>query len=541
MTRARGAARRVPGRSGRPAVAPVTAVIALATAAALALRLAELAGPNLLGVTQYDDGVYFGSAVRLVHGILPYRDFYLVQPPGITLLMAPAALASKAVGTAWGMAAARILTVLASTASVTLTGLLARHRGVLAVTLACGIMAVYPSNLAAAHTVFVEPWLVLFCLIGAVTLFDGDRLVTGWRRLAGGGAALGFAGAVEAWAVFPFLAVLALTVALPPAPACSRPRRALTFLAGTAAGFGVPVLPFAALAPRGIYDSLVTSQVGRVTAPTPLTFRLRLMTGTDPLPGLSAGAVLAIAIAVAVLIAAAVVTASLISRRPPARPPSPPPLEWFTVATAALVVTAFLWYPQFFFHFPAFLAPFLALALALPLARLVAAAGARRGPRPAAVTWRWAAAGAGAVLIVLGAAAQVSSVTAANARMPPAYIAAARRIIPPGACVATDQASVLIAADRFSSAVPGCSPMVDGLATDYALSHGRNGDTGAGRFPAVAAAWQDMFTHAQYAWLTGRFSGRRIAWNPALRAYFQAHFRPVLRDHRHDVLYARRG
>ena len=146
-----------------------------------------------------------------------------------------------------------------------------------------------------------------------------------------------------------------------------------------------------------------------------------------------------------------------------------------------------------------------------------------------------------AVLVLgLAAATQAGSVATPNSRLKPAYIAAARRIVPPGACVATDQASILIAANRFSSGVPGCSPMVDGLATDYALSRGRNGDTGAGRVPAVAQAWRDMFTHAQYAWLSGRFSARRIAWTPALRAYFRAHFRPVLRDHRGDVLYARR-
>ena len=538
MTQARGRGQDSPGRAGRWALSPVAVVIAAATVAALGLRLAELTGPNLLGVTQYDDGVYFGSAVRLVHGILPYRDFYLVQPPGITLLMTPAALASKVVGTAWGMAAGRVLTVLASTASVTLAGLLVRHRGLLAVTVACGIMAVYPSNLEAAHTVFVEPWLVLFCLIGAVTLFDGEALAAGWRRLAGGGAALGFAGATEAWAVFPFAVALALVLALPAAPACPRRRRAAAFIAGTAAGFCVPVLPFAVLAPRGIYDSLVTSQVGRVTVPTPMLFRLRLMTATGQLPGLSGTAVTVIAIALAVLIAALVLAASLAGRR------LPPPLETFAVATTALVVAAFLWYSQFFLHFPAFLAPFVAAALALPAARLAAALRGRAGlagvtGRSPAAVQGWVAAGMAVLLIGLGASTQAASVGAVNSRMRPSYIAAARRIIPPGACVATDQASILIAADRFSSDVPGCSPMVDGLATDYALSHGRNGDTGAGRVPAVAAAWRDMFTHAQFAWLSGRFSGRRIAWTPALHAYFWAHFRPVLRDRRNDVVYER--
>ncbi len=37
---------------------------------------------HLSGFTQYDDGVYFGNAVRLVHGAIAYRDFATVQPPG---------------------------------------------------------------------------------------------------------------------------------------------------------------------------------------------------------------------------------------------------------------------------------------------------------------------------------------------------------------------------------------------------------------------------------------------------------------------------
>ena len=189
-------------------------VIAAATAVGLALRLWQLSRPGyLLGVTEYDDGPYFGSAVRLVDGALPYRDFILVQPPGITLLMVPAALAGKVAGTALGMAAGRILTTLASTAGIVLAGLLVRHRGVLAALVACGVLAVYPDSVAAAHTVLVEPWLVLCCLAGALAVLDGDRVTASARRLAWGGAAFGFAGAVESWAILPVVVLLGLCCA----------------------------------------------------------------------------------------------------------------------------------------------------------------------------------------------------------------------------------------------------------------------------------------------------------------------------------------
>src|SRR5689334_13673207 len=85
----------------RTAADPVTVVIVVATAAGLALRLFYLLhGGFLWSVTEYDDGPYFSSAVRLLQGALPYRDFVLVQPPGITLLMLPSAALAKITGTA---------------------------------------------------------------------------------------------------------------------------------------------------------------------------------------------------------------------------------------------------------------------------------------------------------------------------------------------------------------------------------------------------------------------------------------------------------
>src|SRR5262249_47173749 len=190
----------------------------------------------LLGVTEYDDGPYFGSAVRLVHGSLPYRQFVLVQPPGITLLMSPAALLSYWTGTAWGLAIGRILTLLAATAGVALGGLLVRHRGLVAVLLTCGIMAIYSDAVAAAHTVLVEPWLVLFCLAGAVAMFDRDRITASTKRLAWGGVLFGFAGAVEAWAIGPVLVLAALRLA--------QLKRAAIYAGGVAARLLVPGPPF---------------------------------------------------------------------------------------------------------------------------------------------------------------------------------------------------------------------------------------------------------------------------------------------------------
>ncbi len=507
---------------------PAGLVITAATVLALGLRLYQILRPGvLLGVAWYDDGVYFASALRLADGVLPYRDFFFAQPPGITLVLTPVALLAKVIGTAKGMALARILTLLASTACVVLGGLLVRHRGLLAVIVTSGLLAVYPASVTTSRTIFLEPWVALFCLAGALAVFDRDQIAGGWRLLAGG-VIFGFAGAVESWAIIPVLVVVVL--ALP------RPRKAGTFVAGLAAGFLVPVLPFAALDPRRFYESVIIAQLVRYgQTRVPVWTRLQEMTGLNYLAHAGHLTLVLASLVLVAFVVAAVIGASLITRR------LPPPLEWFGVGTTALVVVAFMWPPGFFFHFPAFLAPFLALAIALPASRLLTAAqpfadrvGAGRWPQ-------WTAASLACLAIGVFAIIQGGSETSLSPRVGPRAIAAVQRTVPPGACVLTDQASFTIAANRFFSGVPGCPLMIDALATDYALSPGRDGLNGAGRVPAVAAIMRNAFDHAQYVWLAGLYNRRRIAWTPALRAYFQHNFVRVLVDSKGDALWVRKG
>jgi hypothetical protein len=526
VTPAAGGSQRNAAGAGRQATArgwldPVSLAIALFTLLGLALRLFLLSRPGyLLGVTQYDDGPYFGSALRLVHGALPYRDFIIVQPPGITLLMSPAALLAQVTGTAWGMAVGRILTVLASSAGILIVGLLVRHRGLIPVSLACGIVAIFPGSVVAAHTVLLEPWLTLFCLIGARLLLDRDQFAASGKRLLWAGVAFGFAGAVEVWAILPVVVVAILL-------AIQAVDRAARFVAGVAIGFLVPVIPFAVTAPARFYNSFFAAQLFRVVpARTPVEKRLRLMTGIGQVLHLGSTGVLILSLAIVALIVGALPVAWLVTRR------RLTDLDWFAVGSCTLIVAAFLWYAQFFLHFPAFLAPFLGLSIGLAAARLASPA---RTPRWAG----WTAAGLITLAVLALAIPQANQERGVTPRVSAAALAAVRRIVPPGACVLTDQVSYTIAADRFYSTKPGCSLMVDSIGTDYALGHGRDASSGAARYPAVDAAWRSAFHHAQYVWLSVKFNPRRIAWTPALRAYFRSHFRLVLRDGTSNVLYAR--
>ena len=503
----------------------VTAVIVVATLVGLALRLYQLSRPGyLFGITEYDDGTDFGSAVRLINGALPYRDFLMVQPPGITLLMAPVALATKSVGTVWGMAAGRVVTALASAAAIPLVGLLTRHRGLLAVSVTCGILAVYPDSLQAALTVLLEPWLVLFCLLGALAVFDGDRLASG-QRLIWGGLAFGFAGAVKVWAILPVLVILAL--------AARRPRQAGRFAAGVAAGFLVPVLPFALLAPVTFYRSVIVAQLVRSdVARVPQELRLQHILGLTHAPQLPTPALVAIGAAVIVIIAGLVVLGVRLTHQ------APPALDVFATVTTAIVVVSFLLPSDFYNHYAAFLAPFLALAIALPVSRVLGALPAAGSRARAGSLLRRGAIALAAVALATLAVLQGLAESNMAAAIPASEISAAQRAVPPGACVVTDQVSYTIAINRFVSDLPGCSTMVNGVGSDYALSSGHNGLTGAGNVPAVERLWVSAFRSAQYLWLTS-YSTRRIPWTPQLRAYFLANFVPLTEGP--DWLYVRKA
>src|SRR6516164_11095503 len=50
-------------------------VMLLTTALAVVIRLFTLTRPGYLtGITEYDDGVYLGAALRMTEGAVPYKD-----------------------------------------------------------------------------------------------------------------------------------------------------------------------------------------------------------------------------------------------------------------------------------------------------------------------------------------------------------------------------------------------------------------------------------------------------------------------------------
>ena len=504
-------------------LAPPGLVIVLATVLALALRLFTLTRPGFLtGVSEYDDGVYLGAAIRLTQGALPYRDFAFVQPPGMLLLMTPAALVARLTTTATALAFARVLTVLASTACVPLAGNLVRYRGALVTAVTCGILAVYPDDIAAAHTLLLEPWMNLCCLLAANAAFRRGSIARP-ARLAWAGAALGVAGAVKFWAVVPAAVLLAVGLIA----AGPRARRARAYLAGLAAGFVLLVAPFALAAPATFVRSTVLDQASRVGTVVPLSLRLTHVTGlidvmnTDGRLSLLAGSHSLFADSVVAGLSAVsagwlpfVVTAigmAAIAAGYLASPRGPSQLEWFSLATLVLAAVLILSYSAFFYHYPSFVAPWLALTAG-------GAAGSLAG------RGRFTRTLMAAFALVIAATAVIEVADIAPARLTSS--AAIGRLVPNGACVVTDETSVAISADRFASPSTGCSDVIDSLATTLVLSRGVSVQAGAAKSARVVAAWQAILGRSDYVWLSSA-NARRIPWTPALTAWFHQNFRPV--------------
>ncbi len=465
-----------------------TFIIGGAAALAAAVTLYQLTRPGFLfGITP-DISSWLGGSVRLVHGALPYRDFDLVHPPGFTLLATPFAVLSEWIGTRDALAALRLCTPLLAAGSVLLIGRVVVHRGRAAVIVACGVMAFFPAEVYAIRSGLLESVVDFFCLAGAALVFAGDSLAGSRRRLLAGGIAFGFAGAVKTPAIVPVLVVAALC--LPDIR-----RRLLPFLAGVAAGFGIPTLPFFLFAP-GAFIRDVLSPLASIpqAARVPVLERLGELTGISAFGG---GAALTVGATIG--IAALSVAALTLPRQKPAR------LDVFAVAATGLAALAQLGPSYYFLHYAAFMAPFLGLLLGLSLARLLE----QRSPRFAL------AIAATAVSVLL-----VNQLALIHGEKAPDIARVVDAVIPAGGCTLSDAPSKLVTTDRFVAAKPVCNHMID--PEGATLSYGF-GSAGARHL------WTVELERSDYLVTSTPFANWDIPPDGAMRAYVARNFRLLRR------------
>jgi hypothetical protein len=443
--------------------------------------------------------------------------------------MAPVAVIAKVSTATHAMAAARLLTVLASAACVPLVGYLVRYRGVFVTVVSCGILAVYPDDITTAHTLILEPWMNLLLLIGVCVAFRRGRL-TSPQRLFWAGVLIGVAGAVKYWAVLPALALLVVCLVTPTPAGPVRRHRTWGYALGVAAGFVVPVLPFAAAGPGLYLRSTLLDQASRAGSAVPASMRLAHITGLIDILNdrgqitlhsgthslFASGGVASTATAgagwapfiVAGVIAAVLALGYLW------RPARTSPLEWFALASCLLAVTAVLSYSAFFYHYADFVAPWLALSVGCAAGTLARVFAERPGLRRSLI--------AVSAVLLLGLAVfqarELSGLHTTN-------IYPDKAAIPAGSCVVTDEVSLTLAANRFSTQ-PSCPDVLDSLATTLVEDNGVSVQGGAKASARAVAAWTWIFGHAQYVWLSPD-SDRRIPWTHGLDRWFARHFKRI--------------
>ena len=455
----------------------------------------------------YDDGVYTGAALHLVNGVLPYRDFVLLHPPGISLLLSPIAAVAHARGV---LAAARVLTLFVAAANAALAAVVLRYRSAGAMFVAGTALACFPLAVSADQTVLLEPYLMCFCLLGAVALFQGGRLAGGGRLFLGG-LALGFAAAVKIWAVLPLLVVVVLCVPL-------WRKRVAPLLAGAVVGFAAPCAPFFVLAPKSFLRDIVSSQLGRVvpgSSATPAAQRLLDITGLSGLTVVHPSAWVALGIGLAFVVLVAAVYVLFVVR----------PADWFVLGGAVLATTVLFFTNSYSDHYAYFSAPFLAMLAGICASHVV---GALRGSRLGLLR-RTAALGL-PVVIAAGAAVFLLPQQAGYAR---SYLSSATDpapllagLIPPHACVVADEVSYLVAADRFGSSTSHCPAVVDAYGVWF-TSFPQHLPPYAGPYPAAfTAQWGKWFEAADYAVLTSPNTDI-IPWSGALTSWFASDFHVV--------------
>jgi hypothetical protein len=445
------------------------AIVALTGVAITILLLQSLLHGHLTGFDEYDDGVYFGSSLQLLHGLLPYRDYAFIQPPLLTVWLLPAATLSIADGTATAFEAARLFIDLVAAANVLMVGLLVRRRPVIQVIVSVGAMAAFPGMVRSAQTVLLEPLLVFACLAGLLCLFRDGQLSRSWFRILAGGIFFGLAGATKLWAIFPFLAVLLVAIRL-------GPTRWATLVFGGAAGFIGSTLPFFLGAPKAFIQQVFVIQAIRSGAGYTPWERLADLTG---LPGLFAlvethkkvhgrfimpatGAILVVSAVLAVI--ALLCLLAFVGRKRAHMTD----LEWLALLATVLTGAGLMVAPTYYYHYGGFEAPFVALLYGAVIARLVARLMRERTrPRLAgAIALSALAVGLVGTMVEV----RIDLIESAGPVRQAAQVVG--NVIPRHGCVVAGDAAAAILADRFTSYKPKCPHVVDYLAQERVLDHG---------------------------------------------------------------------
>ena len=308
----------------------------------------ELRG-ELPGGTDYDEGVYFASANALTRGIVPYRDFVSVHPPGVPLLLAPIAGPFTALfGPTAGFIAARIAAALAGSVTTYLIYRCAlRLTDRRAAVVASVLYATFAAAILAEGRVLLDPFMIVFGVAGSYLFLEHRRP----RAMLLAGILLGLAVSMKLTGAVFLVGVLIVGLFVDRAR-----RRDFAIITACAVGaFAITSLPFVILAGPGTFLSqVVVAQIARPSGSglpgniSDLTGRFSEFVEWGPLGNRTT---LPIAVLVVLLlVSVAVVTWAVLQRTARA---------WFWTTVLLLAALGLLQAPTFYVQYAALVgAPF---------------------------------------------------------------------------------------------------------------------------------------------------------------------------------------
>ncbi len=494
----------------------------------LALGIDQLLMPGALhgepgfNVT-YDQGVYYGAALRLTMGQVPYRDFVLVHPPGIVFLLQPWAWIGRLAGTGVGLATAQMATVLIVAINCFLVGYLVRKSGRAAALVASMALALWPFTVHVNALVELEPYVLLFVLL-AMVVVTSDRRGGTPKGLFFVGVLVAAACTVKVWGFYPALALTGFVIV-------SLRQFLWRYLAGIGTVFILFWGPFLLACGRPFIHDILVSQLHRKGyIGTPQTAFIERFLSISGFADIFYGATISTStgLVLATFGAFAVGLITLFGWWRNNRTET----EWCCLAVGVVTFAGMITMsaPNYTSHYAYLPAALLAPLLGLLVASVTrAGARATRGERLGSVGLNVVCGGVAltfGLVAVLGFLPTVRSVTIlenASAFDPSADLNAS---IPPGACTLSDFPSDLIAANRYLSTHPGCPPVVDPFGMFLTEDDGNQPHVGVPEHPmpdAFGERWHGYLEGADYVVMSVPFTSY-IAWTKPLVAYFKANY-----------------
>jgi hypothetical protein len=361
------------------------------------------------------------------------------------------------------------------------------------------LLALYPAAIDATHTLLLEPYVALFCLIGVNLLFKAGRVASG-RRVLYAGLALGFACSIKLWAA-PVIVAALLVLAI-------FSRKALAALsAGVAVGFGVVFLPFFLTAPSASISDVFLAQFKRSDASSSALFTLRQLTGADAIESIHVPNF--VVVAVTAIFAAFVLLRVIRDRRDLG------PCDWCVIAAFVATTTACFATGQFYAHYSYLPIVWIATTAAL----LVPRASPVRVPRAVMLV----------LLVILCGVALDQNVRHARVVLAGSFTVAGvlDEVVPPGGCVLVDVTTFSIVADRFTSADPGCPLMIDPYGEWVMHTQPRRPYVGV--YPqGFVGDFANKLNSSAFVAVAAPYS-TYVPWTPELGRWFAANFEEIRR------------